>query len=100
VQNHRKQLRDNVPPPPEPFIKNYLFSGGLAAGVLIDVVAVVLKRPAVALAGLFGFGAALVAVLQWISRDEADEVLDQTLRELKEHDDRIRRNFNEEQAPL
>jgi hypothetical protein len=100
VGAQRRNLQSYSPPPPEPFHKSTLFSGGLAAGVLVDAVAVLLKRPSVALLGLAGFGAALVAVLQWIEGDEADELRARHVDELKDREDRIKREFLEKMGPV
>ncbi len=83
-----------------PFHKNSLFSGGLLAGVVIDILAIALKKPAVALLGLVGFGAALVAVLQWIAHDEEEEAASHRTDDLKLREDRVKRAYEAEQAPL
>jgi hypothetical protein len=96
----RRRLREGGPPAAEHFVKNTLFSGGMAAGVLIDAAAVMLKKPSVALLGLAGFGAALIAVLQWIGRDEESAEAVQEMKDLKDREDRVRKAFNDEMAPL
>jgi len=96
----RHELIDRTPREPEPFQRSTLFSGGLAAGVLIDAVAVLLKRPSVALLGLAGFGAALVAVLRWIEADESGSRQEEELEELAGREDRIKKEFAEQLAPV
>ena len=96
----RNQLLDRQQQDPEPFQRSTLFSGGIAAGVLIDAVAVLLKRPSIALLGLLGFGAALVAVLRWIEADESGSRVEEELEELAGREDRVKKEFSEQQAPV
>lgn len=100
IARKRQRASQEVPPPPEPFLTSQLFYGGLAGGALLDVVAVLLKRPFIALFGLLPFLAALVAVLRWIEGDEADKEAAALHKELKEREAGVRRAHDEEQAPL
>src|SRR5207237_407452 len=76
------------------------FNGGLVLGVAIDVVALLLGHPLLALVALVPFAAALVAVLRFIQVDEERKELKQHLLDLKEQEEAVRRRFNDEQAPL
>ena len=100
IGRKRQRGAQEVPPPPEPFLTNQWFYGGLAGGVLLDALAVLLKRPFIALIGLLPFLAALVAVLRWIEGDEADKQAAALVKELKEREGNVKRAWEEEQAPL
>jgi hypothetical protein len=89
-----------VPPPPEPLLRDPWFGGGLGLGLALDVLAILLRKPWIALFGLVPFGAALVAVLRWIGADEADKEAASWTLELKEREAAVRRAYDEQQAPL
>jgi hypothetical protein len=76
------------------------FLGGILGGIAVDGVAVWLRNPTVALAGLVPFLAALVAVLRWIQADETEKRATVYLKELKDREKEVQRAYNEEQAPL
>lgn len=96
----RRRLRDFAPPRPEPFHKNTLFSGGIAAGLAIDALAFVFKKPVIALVGLLGFGAALFVVLKWIDADQADEENLRAFDDLKAREDRVKKGYQQDQLTL
>ena len=100
IARKRQRAAQEVPPPPEPFLTNQWFYGGLAGGVVLDVLAVLLKRPFIALFGLIPFLAALVAVLRWIEGDEADKQAAALVKELKEREASVKKVYEDEQAPL
>lgn len=99
--NHKRQnaIR-HTPPPADSFIRNPWFGGGVVAGLAVDGLAFFLKHPVIALAALFPWTAALVAVLRFIEVDEADKQAAAYKKELKEQEDSIRRRFKEEQGQL
>jgi hypothetical protein len=76
------------------------FLGGMLGGIAIDGVAVWLRNPTIALAGLVPFLASLVAVLRWIQADETEKRATAYLKELKDREKEVQRAYNEEQAPL
>jgi hypothetical protein len=84
----------------DPFWLNPWFNGGLFVGVAIDVVAVLLGHPVLALVALIPFLAPLVAVLRFIQVDEEQKHLKRHVHDLKEQEQAVHRRFKEEQAPL
>ena len=84
----------------DPFWLSPWFNGGLFVGVAIDVVAVLLAHPALALIALIPFLAPLVAVLRFIQVDEERRHLKRHLQDLKEQEQTVHRRFKEEQAPI
>jgi len=100
VQKRRQRALQAVPPPPEPFLPSPWFYGGILIGLAIDGIAFWLKKPSIAFFALIPFLAALIAVLRFIEADEADKEAATMVKELKEREDSIRRNYEAEQAPL
>ena len=100
INDKRQHAIRHMPPAAEPFVRSPWFGGGIAAGLAVDGAAFFLKHPAIALAGLLPWTAALVAVLRFIEADEADKQAAAYKKELKEHEESIRRRFKEEQAEL
>ena len=100
IVTRRPRALHDVPPPPDPLLKDPWFGGGLASGVLLDAIAFFLRRPSIALLGLLPFAAALVAALRFIGADEADKEAASTIKELKEREESVRRTYEAEQAPL
>ena len=100
IQRRRQKASQNIPPPPEPFISDPWFYGGMAAGIALDVLAFLLKKPFIALFGLLPFLAAVIAVLRFIEADEADKQAAALLKDLKEREDNVKRAFEQEQKPL
>lgn len=100
IGRKRQRASQDVPAPPEPFLTNQWFYGGLAGGVLLDLLAVLLKRPLIALLALLPFLAALVAVLRWVEADEADQQVATLIKDLKEREVSVKKAHEEEQAPL
>ena len=100
VANQRQRLARSAPPTPDPLLKDPLFGGGLAAGVLLDAVAFYLRKPPVALAGLLPFGATLLASLRWIAADEADVHAASETKRLKDREDHLRKVFADDVAQL
>lgn len=99
AQKKQNAIR-HVPPPADSFARSGWFWGGLAGGLLLDTLAVLLRRPWVALPGLIPWTAALVVVLRFIEADEADKQAAHYMKELKEQEETVRRRFAEEQAQL
>jgi hypothetical protein len=99
VSKRQRALRA-VPPPPDPFLRNPWFGGGIAAGIVLDLLAVVLRRPYIALFGLVPFATALVAVLRFLHDDEADKDAASWVKDLKDREDAVKRAWDEKQAPL
>lgn len=100
IQKRRARAQKDVPPPPDPFLKDPWFYGGVLGGAILDALAVLLKRPFIALFGLLPFLAALVAVLRFIEADEADKQIASLLKELKEREANVKKAYEDEQAPL
>ena len=100
IGRKRQRASQDVPAPPEPFLTNQWFYGGLAGGALLDLLAVLLKRPLIALLALLPFLAALVAVLRWVEADEADQQVATLIKDLKEREVSVKKAHEEEQAPL
>lgn len=100
VGRRRQKSQQNVPPPPEPFLTDPWFYGGMAGGAALDALAFFLKRPFIALFGLIPFLAAVIAVLRFIEADEADKQAAAYLKELKEREDHIKKAYEQEQKPL
>jgi hypothetical protein len=100
VQKRRQRALQAVPPPPEPFLSNPWFYGGILAGLAIDGIAFWLKKPFIAFFALIPFLAALIAVLRFIEADEADKEAAAMVKETKDREDSIKRNYDAEQAPL
>ena len=100
IVRKRQRASQDVPAPPEPFLTSQWFYGGLGGGALLDLLAVLLKRPFIALFALLPFLAALVAVLRWIEADEADKQVATLLKDLKDREGSVKRAYEEEQAPL
>ena len=100
IQRRKQKASQNIPPPPEPFLTDPWFYGGVAAGVALDVLAFLLKKPFIALFGLLPFLAAVIAVLRFIEVDEADKQAAQLLRDLKEREDNVKKAYELEQKPL
>ena len=96
----RQRAAQEVPAPPEPFLTSQWFYGGLGGGALLDLLAVLLKRPFIALFALLPFLAALVAVLRWIEADEADKQVATLLKDLKDREGSVKKAYEDEQAPL
>ncbi|MFL5310275.1 MAG: hypothetical protein ACJ79H_07475 [Myxococcales bacterium] len=96
----RQRAIQTTPPPAESLWGNPWFVVGLLLGIGIDAVAVWLRNPQIAFAGLVPFFAALVALLRWIQVDEADKEAATYLKDLKERDQAVHRLYNEEQALL
>ncbi len=100
IAARRQRAVREVPPPPEPFLHNPWFGGGIGLGLALDALAFALRAPWIALFGLVPFAAALVAVLRWIGDDEADVESASWTREIKEREATVRRAYDEQQAPL
>ena len=100
IATRRQRALRDVPPPPDPLLKDPWFGGGLAGGVLLDALAFFLRKPSLALLGLLPFAAALVAALRFIGADEADKEAASTTRELKDREESVRRAYDAGQAPL
>src|SRR5262249_15894343 len=96
----KERAQQNVPPPPEPFIKDPWFYGGMLGGLVLDGLAFLLKKPFVGLFGLLPFLAALVAILRFMEADEADKQTAQLFKDLKEREIAVKKSYEEEQAPL
>jgi hypothetical protein len=98
----KKKLRpaNTETPVVEKFASSPWFGGGLAAGVLLDVVAFFVRRPLVALFALLPYLGALIAVLRWIETDEAAKQSVSAERELNEREHSVLKNFDVEYAPL
>ncbi|HUJ28455.1 MAG TPA: hypothetical protein VLW85_20680, partial [Myxococcales bacterium] len=86
--------------PPEPFLTDPWFYGGVAAGAALDALAFFLKRPFIALFALLPFLAAVIAVLRFIEADETDKQAAAYLKELKEREDNVKKAYEQEQKPL
>jgi hypothetical protein len=98
---HRRQRAiQTTPPPADSLWGKPWFLGGLTVGIAIDGVAVWLRKPPIAFAGLVPLLGALVSVLRWIQVDEADKVAAAYVKELKEREQAVQRVYNEEQLPL
>lgn len=100
IARKRQRASENVPPPPEPVLGNPWFYGGVLGGVVLDGLAVLLRRPFVAIFGLVPFLAALIVILRWIEGDEADKQAASLLKDLKEREVAVKKAYEEEQAPL
>ena len=100
IDRKRQYVSQNVPATPAPFLTSPWFYGGLLGGALLDALAVLAKRPFIALAGLLPFLSALIAALRWIEADEADKQVTTLIKELKDREAAVRRVYDEEQAPL
>jgi hypothetical protein len=100
VATQRQRLARSAPPTPDPLLKDPLFGGGLAAGMLLDALAFYLRKPPVALAGLLPFGATLLASLRWIGADEADVHAASEAKRLKDREDHLRKVFADDVAQL
>lgn len=100
ISRKRQRAQQNVPPPPEPFIKDPWFYGGMLGGLVLDGLAVMLRKPYIGIFGLLPFLAALIAVLRFIEADEADKSTAQLFKDLKEREISVKRAYEEEQAPL
>lgn len=100
VQRRRQKAAQTVPPPPEPFLTNPWFYGGIGLGAGLDALAYFLNKPFIAIFGLLPFLAALIAVLRWIEGDEADKQAAAFVKELKEREEQIGRTWQAEQKPL
>ena len=96
----RQRALDSTPETPLPFLKDPWFGGGLAAGVAIDILAVALKTPALALLGVAPYAASLVSVLRWIQGDEEEKEAATYLQDIGAREKQARRTFEEEAAPL
>lgn len=96
----RQRAIQTTPPPAESLWGSFWFVGGLLLGIGIDALAVWLRNPPIAFAGLVPFFAALVALLRWIQVDEADKEAATYLKDLKEREQAVHRLYNEEQALL
>jgi hypothetical protein len=97
---HRERLAESTPPATVSLLQDPLFIGGLVGGVLLDAVAVYLRKPSVALAGLLPFGATLAASLRWIAADEADVHATSEAKRLKEREEHLRKLFTEDATQL
>jgi DNA repair exonuclease SbcCD ATPase subunit len=100
IAKKKERLASTETPVVEKFASNPWFGGGLAGGVLLDVVAFFVKRPVIALFGLLPYLGALIAVLRWIEADEASKESVSVERELKEREHSVLRNYEAEHAPL
>jgi hypothetical protein len=96
----RQRAIQTTPPPADSLWGNLWFVGGLLLGIGIDALAVWLRNPTIAFAGLVPFFAALVSLLGWIQVDEADKEAATYLKDLKEREQAVHRLYNEEQALL
>jgi hypothetical protein len=96
----RQRAIQTTPPPADSLWGNLWFVGGLLLGIGIDAIAVWLRNPQIAFAGLVPFFAALVALLRWIQVDEADKEAATYVKDLKEREQAVHRLYNEEQALL
>jgi hypothetical protein len=100
IANKRQRAMGSAPATPASLWGRPSFLGGILGGIAIDGVAVWLRNPTIAVAGLVPFLAALVAVLRWIQMDETEKRATAYLRELKDREKEVQRAYNEEQAPL
>jgi hypothetical protein len=100
VAKKKQKLAQTVTPVPERFLTNPWFGGGVGLGVLLDCLAFLLKRPFIAVFGLLPFLGALIAVLRWIETDEAEKESVSAARELKEREQSVLKNYEQENAPL
>ena len=100
IANRRHRAIESTPAAAASLWGKPAFLGGILGGLAVDGVAVWLRNPTVAFAGLVPFLAALVAVLRWIQADETEKRATTYLRELKDREKEIQRAYNEEQVPL
>ena len=100
IVKRRQRAQQNVPPPPDPFLKDPWFYGGMLGGLVLDGLAVMLRKPYIGLFGLLPFLAALVAVLRYVEADEADKQTAQLFKDLKEREFSVKKAYEEEQGPL
>jgi hypothetical protein len=100
VAKRKQRLSQTHTPPAEPFLSDPWFGGGLAAGILIDVIAFALRKPFIALFALVPFLGALISVLRWIKADEAHKAAASLEKELKEREHAILKAYEVEHAPL
>lgn len=100
IARKRQKLEETEPAPPERFLGNPWFYGGVLGGAGLDALAVVLKKPFIALFGLVPFLAAAVAVLRWIEGDEAGKQAAAYAQELKEREVSLKKSYEAEQAPI
>jgi len=96
----RQRAIQTTPPPADSLWGNPWFTLGLLLGIGVDGVAVWLRNPTIAFAGLVPFFSSLVALLRWIQVDEADKAAATYVKELKEREQAVHRAYKEEQAPL
>ncbi|TMA17929.1 MAG: hypothetical protein E6J88_20025, partial [Deltaproteobacteria bacterium] len=52
IVKRRQRAQQNVPPPPDPFLKDPWFYGGMLGGLVLDGLAVMLRKPYIGLFGL------------------------------------------------
>ncbi|TMB36266.1 MAG: hypothetical protein E6J61_00635 [Deltaproteobacteria bacterium] len=100
ISRKRERATEDGEVAADPFWLSPWFNGGLFVGVAIDVVALLLGHPALALIALIPFLAPLVAVLRYIQVDEERKHLKRHLIDLKEQEQAVHRRFKEEQATL
>ncbi|HEY6912738.1 MAG TPA: hypothetical protein VI356_25380 [Myxococcales bacterium] len=100
IARKRQKLEEAEALPPRPFLGNPWFYGGVLGGAGLDALAVLLKRPSIALFGLLPFLAAAIAVLRWIEGDEAGKEAAAHAQELKEREASLKKSHEAEQAPL
>ena len=100
IAKKRQKAAQTVPPPPEPVLGSPWFLGGLAVGAALYALAVLFRRPAIALGGLVPLLAPLIVVLRWIEGDEADKQAAADTQELKERELKVKKDYEAEQGPL
>jgi hypothetical protein len=100
VAKKKERLAESETPPAEKFVSSPWFGGGLALGLLLDLLALFLRRPFIALFALLPYLGALIAVLRWIEADEAEKESVSVERGLKEREQAILKSYEAEYAPL
>ena len=100
IEHRKERLANSETPIVEPFLSNPWFGGGIAAGVVIDAVTFVMRKPFIAFFALLPFLGALIAVLRWIETDEAAKEAVVQEKELKEREHTIRKNHEHDSAPI
>lgn len=100
LRDQADEIEADLPPTPAPLVMDPLLWGGIAGGLAIDGLSVLVQHPTIALISLVPFAAALVAALRWIDAHEAEEGAEAQLKRFKEREEQLKKLYADEQATL
>ncbi len=100
LRDQQRKHAAEMPAAPDDLHRDPLLWIGLGLGFTIDALAFLFAKPAIALAGLVPFAAALVAALRWIDAREHEAQAHAHTKRLVDREAAMKKAFADDQAPL